>query len=151
MSRREQGGSASALLLRRGLGDVGYTASKPSATHMDKKALWTQATKAFDAPGEVCAQNLICLLKSTGQMLASSSAGRGARVIFQAGYEAVTGDISQSHMGKFLVTERAKSRLLIGKSRAVLAPTKLKGLFCQGCEGGSEGFRPGLYYGALRA
>lgn len=151
MSRQDQEDSTSALLLHRGLGDVGYTASKPSATDTYKSALWTQAMKAFNMPGEVCAQNLICLFKSTGWMLASSSTDRCARIIFQAGYEAVTGEISQSHMSNFLVTEGSKSGLLTGKSRAVLAPTKLKGLFCQRCDRGFEGFWPGLYYEALRA
>lgn len=46
------------------------------------------------------------------------------------------------HMSNFLVTERTKSGLLIGKSRAVLAPVKLKELFCQGCDWGFEGFWP---------
>lgn len=52
------------------------------------------------------------IFKCTGGMSASSSAARHARVIFQAGYEAVTGKISQSHMSNFLVTERTKSGLL---------------------------------------
>lgn len=103
MSRQGQEGSTSALLLHRGLGDVGYTDSKPSTTHTYKYAPWTQATKAFNMPEEACAQNLICLFKSTGRTSASSKADRCARVIFQAGYEAVTGEISQSHMSDFLV------------------------------------------------
>lgn len=61
MSRQGQEGSTSALLLHRGLGDVGYTAREPSTTHTYKYAPWTQATKAFNMPEEACAQNLICL------------------------------------------------------------------------------------------
>lgn len=83
-------------------------------------------------------------------MLAFSSAGRHVRVIFQAGYEAVTGEINQSNMSHVLVTERIKSGVLIGKSKSVLAPTKFKGLSCQGFNQAFEGFWPGLYYEALQ-
>lgn len=44
--------------------------------HTHREALWTQATKVFNILGKVCAQNLICLLKSTGWMLAGSSTDR---------------------------------------------------------------------------
>lgn len=147
MSRQDQEGNTSALPYAEGWEMWGTLPASP--------ALHTRTSKSC---GHRWAKFLTCqercvhrIFKCTGGMSASSSAARHARVIFQAGYEAVTGKISQSHMSNFLVTERTKSGLLAGKSGAALLPTKFKGLFRQGCEQGFGGFWPRLYYEALWA